>query len=404
MVSAHASGHLLYLDVFSHSKLDMNLSQVNFTFIDLDDWPSKERIIIAVIGGLGTFLNSMTLIVFYHHLRKIFSEAGGVFVTNLCVADLLTNIASIIYTFLTYYTHPETSIAALHSILWVTVSVSLLSLTLMALERLLVVIKKAKRWLNKSKASVCCGVVWILSAFCSWILYEDIIIGQLTMVIMFELSVICTIACYIKIYNTVRKIDYTHELPITARYSTRNAEVDIAGMLNMDRNRETQVYRALRREMRLTKTVFILVIILIITVLPCILLMHVILARELSCTFCEHKETTTLAMKILYPLEMLKFAINPIIYAWQLPSFRRMCKKTFICCSTLTEDSRAEFSNPTSFESFTNSPLTAGETGSPSTANPGSPATLNSGSEEIYISTTTIAKLTGRQVSDKEVL
>ena len=326
-----------------------------------NDWPSEDRIVVAIISLLGTFSNSVTLFVLINQFTEVFNRVEACLIANLCVADLLTNISSFVWVFLTFPKHPENLLIAVNCIIWGTVSVSFLTLSLMAFERYLVVVHpaKAQKMLSKQGARASCVIVWLISALCSSMKLVDNFIAQFVMVVMFELSLLLTFTCYARIYIAVRKIMISDQFHTATHYTSGNAQV------NMERRQDTAMKLLkvnVQHEARVTRVIFTLIVILVLTVLPYMLLMQITLARELICTPCGLTKAAKKAIKTLFPIEMLNFALNPFIYAWQLPKFRQMCMKTFsrlLSCGNIFKSTPAEVttiegvSHSSSFEGLT---------------------------------------------------
>ena len=92
-------------------------------------------------------------------------------------------------------------------------------------------------------------------------------------------------------------------------------------------NRRNQVNREhkehMKQETKLTKVVFMLIALLVITTVPTIVHYQVIYGLALFCGVdCVH-ENLLLVPVYLTPLFSANFAINPIVYAWRLPKYRR---------------------------------------------------------------------------------
>ncbi len=329
----------------------------------LDDEPAADRIAVGIIGVFGIILNTVTLIVILNNFTRIFSKAEACFVTNLCVADLGMSLGGLLWAIFPVTYYPKPLVLTLHCFQWVTVSASFLTLTCMAVERLFVVVRptKAQRMLKRPFACVCCAVVWGISVVTGSMIAVHPAIAQCAMVVMFEVSLITTIGCYIRIYITVNKL--THEgFRAAARYNKKNANLRI----EIEENEPALDHRvAVRQESRITNLVFVLIVVLAVTVLPYMVLLQVVLAHTLSCPECGWSPSMVLALEILFPIEMLNFVLNPVVYAWRLPKFRQASKRTFnklICCKKWKKNSeavaRVDHSCSSSSDSVPRSPAT----------------------------------------------
>ena len=315
----------------------------------LDYEITGDRIAVSIIGIIGIFLNTATFIVMLDNFTKIFSKMEACFMANLCVADLGTNINAFLWAVFPFSHYPQAFILTLHCLMWTTISASFLTLLFLAVERLLLVVKPIKvrnMQLNRSFACACCAVIWLISIVAGSMITVDAMIVQCAIVVIFEISLIATIGCYVYIYFTVTKLNFRR----TARNSTKNMNFKLEG----EENEPALQHRvAVRQEARLTKLVFVLILILTITVLPYMLLLQVTLARSVSCPSCEWPPSMILALDVLFPIEMLNFVINPAVYAWRLPKFRQASKRTFnrvICCKKWKSNAEAVARTPKTSE------------------------------------------------------
>ena len=325
--------------------------------------PTADRIVVGIIGAIGILLNTATLAVILNNFTRIFSKAEACFVTNLCAADLGMSTGGLLWAIFPVALYPRNLVIILHCLQWIMVSASFLTLSCMAVERLFIVINptKAQRMLKRRFACFCCAVVWVISVVTGSLIVVDPPIAQCAMVVMFEISLIATIACYIRIYFTVNKLsrDGFHA---AAHYSKNNANLKI----EVEENEPALHHRvAVRQESRITNLVFLLIVILAVTVLPYMVLLQVALAHMLSCAECKRSPSMSTAVSILFPIEMLNFVINPVVYAWRLPKFRQASKRTFnkiVCCKKWKANTeaavRTDHSYPSSSDSVPRSPVT----------------------------------------------
>ncbi|XP_028409826.1 adenosine receptor A1-like [Dendronephthya gigantea] len=336
----------------------------------LDHESSADRIVVGLLCVIGIFLNTATLIVMVKNFTRIFGRAESCFVTNLCVADLATCVSGLLWTIFPISKYPSSLVIVLHCLQWATVSASFLTLSCMAIERLLVVVNpiKARRMLKRPFVSVCCAVVWVISIVPASMIAVNAQIAQCIMVVMFESCLIITIGCYIRVYFIVKKLN-REGFHTTARYNVKDSK------LKVEESEPALHHRvAVRQESRITNLVFLLVVILAVTVLPYMVLLQVVIAHSLSCHLskCPWSSSMEIALDILFPIEMLNFVINPVIYAWRLAKFRQASKrsfKQFICCKKLSVDSdgmrRDDCSYSNSSDSMANSPATIFTGGNP---------------------------------------
>lgn len=216
--------------------------------------------------------------------------------------------------------------------------------------------------LKRRFACVCCALVWLISIVCGSMLVVNLLVAQCAMVVMFEISLIATIGSYIRIYFTVRKLNQDG-FHTAAHYNTNDAKLKI----EVQENEPALHHRVcVRQESRVTNLVFLLLVVLFVTVLPYMGLLQVAVVDILDCPTCKRSPRMLIALDVLYPIEMLNFLINPVIYAWRLPKFRQVSKRTFskfICCmkwkaNSQTTVARRDASCSGSSESIPHSPAT----------------------------------------------
>ena len=337
---------------------------MNNTTDSYDHKPTGDQIVVMMIGVIGIVLNTATLIVMLRNFTRIFSNAEASFVTCLSAADLGTNITALLWAaFFRRGQYPFSLLWAILVIMWATVAASFLTLVCMAVERLLVVVNpiKAQRMLKKPFAYICCAVVWTIAVVTSSMCTVDFVIAQFAMVVMFEVSLLVTIGCYVRIYFTMNKLK-RDRLRTAARYSPKNAKLK----LEVEENEPALHHRvAVRQESRVTNLVFVLILVVVITVLPYMIVLQVAVAHNLTCRGCKRSHSMNIAMDVLFPMEMLNFIINPVLYAWRLPKFRQASKRTFsrfICCKKWQANSDAvaggNYSRSSSSGSLPNGPAT----------------------------------------------
>ena len=79
---------------------------------------------------------------------------------------------------------------------------------------------------------------------------------------------------------------------------------------------------------KLTAVVLLLVGILALTVLPYLLASQILLGYWMFCK-CPPPNVLLLFHRYYFPIELLNFAVNPLVYAWRLPQYRRSLK--YLC-------------------------------------------------------------------------
>ena len=79
---------------------------------------------------------------------------------------------------------------------------------------------------------------------------------------------------------------------------------------------------------KLTAVVLLLVGILALTVLPYLLASQILIGYSIFCN-CPPPESLILFVQYYFPIELLNFAVNPLVYAWRLPQYRRSLR--YLC-------------------------------------------------------------------------
>ena len=290
--------------------------------------PDAARIVVIFVGALGVIFNSATLLVLVTNFTKIFSNVEAILVTNLAVADLLTSFAAMLWGCWPFMDLPRTAAAkALLCAIWMSIASSFLTLSCMAFERLLVVSYplKAKRIFTKTKTYACCALVWFVSVLTGSMITVNQYIVFFVMTILFELSLAATFVCYVIIYRTVKKLrEGSHRR--AARYTANNANLS----LEVEEN-ESVLHRrvSVRQESRLTNMIFMLVVVLSLTVFPYMVFLQINVIYGLFCPQCAGRAGMLQVMHKVFPLELLNFVVNPLVYTWWLPKFRQVAKKIF---------------------------------------------------------------------------
>ena len=86
--------------------------------------------------------------------------------------------------------------------------------------------------------------------------------------------------------------------------------------------------RNIQQENKLTAVVLLLVGVLALTALPYLLASQITVAYYIFCE-CPAPHGLVKFTIIYFPIELLNFAVNPLIYAWRLPQYRRTLK--YLC-------------------------------------------------------------------------
>lgn len=102
----------------------------------------------------------------------------------------------------------------------------------------------------------------------------------------------------------------------------------------------------IQQEQRLTGVLCLLVIILMLTVIPYVAVTLAITCYHIFGDKNNIPENLLIFARYYFPIELLNFAVNPIIYAWRLPAYRQslvyyLVKLPFIPKKLQSEDGPA---------------------------------------------------------------
>lgn len=88
--------------------------------------------------------------------------------------------------------------------------------------------------------------------------------------------------------------------------------------------------RNLQQENKLTAVVLLLVGVLALTVLPYLLASQIYVGYIIFCQ-CPASPGLAIFTGFYFPIELLNFAVNPLIYAWRLPQYRKTLRHLCSC-------------------------------------------------------------------------
>ena len=265
-------------------------------------------ILTTIIGVMALTLNGLLLIAMVRNTGKIFTTNGAYLVANVTVADLLTGLNSSLWGIKESFLLSEPIRTATHTIFWITVEASFLTIFVMSLERYIAILHpfKAGRWLSKSRTIQSCILTWIVSGLCGLCMIFYAEKTRLFLACVFEITILVTCFLYYKIF--IKLAERRACLPSQLNGNHGNSD--------------------LQREYQLTTVVAVLTLILIVTVLP------YTIAGQISILTSDNPRLTTFLLYYL-PIELSNFVLNPIVYALRLPKYRHAILKTLRGCQTM---------------------------------------------------------------------
>ena len=267
-------------------------------------------ILTTIIGAMALLLNGLLLIAMVRNAGKIFTSNGAYLVANVTVADLLTGLNSSLWGIKKSFMRSEPIKIATMPFFWTTVQASFFTIFIMSLERYIAILHpfKAGRWLSKSRTIQSCILTWILSGLCGlcMIFYTEKM--RLFLATLFEIIILVTCFLYYKIF--IKLAERRASLPLQLNGSHGNSD--------------------LQREYQLTTVVAVLTLILIVTVIP------YTIAGQINILTNDNPGLMTF-LRYYFPIELMNFLLNPIVYALRLPQYRYAILKTLRGCQTMEE-------------------------------------------------------------------
>jgi hypothetical protein len=217
---------------------------------------------------------------------------------------------------------------------WATIEASLMSLMFLSVERILAFhYPFASKTLVTVKRTVHVIVfIWVFALTCGVLVNFYTLITQLVMTILFELCVVIFLFSqgYIILKMQQRKRQNLH----------CDHDVSIVTKKRM---------RKQRLNNHVTKVVLILIVVVVVTLLPYMVALQIYLLSELHFRPPLQPETKVVIVHFItyfYPIELLNFIVNPIIYAYRLERYRRAFFKafSFLNCGPFVKQRRRTFS------------------------------------------------------------
>ena len=255
-------------------------------------------IVTLAIGVLSLLTNGTLLAIIYLDPLKQFRTTTSYLITSLTISDFLTGGVACASTFVT-------NTPVIYGIFWMTILSSFFTIFFMSCERLVVVMcpLRAKQLITKRRIFIFIAANWVVS-FVLGCLMGGLQISQLDYMefslfsFILILVLVLVVIYFMIIWRTKHK---SKLLPPTMR---------------------SRSLRIAKREQRLTGVLFLLVTILMITVVPYVAAMVVFAGYRIFNPYFVPKGFSDFA-SYYFPVELLNFVFNPIIYAWRLPDYRQ---------------------------------------------------------------------------------
>ena len=264
---------------------------------------------VVALGALSFLMNAVNLATLWcNNCEQIFRRSMCYMVACLAIADLLTGANSVLWGIrnVTGF-YPEN---ILFTIYWTTVEVSFLTILAMALDRFIAVTcpTQSESIVSPQRTLIGCSFIWILSTVVGILILYHLEEGKFVFCALFELNIVGVTVLYILMYRKARVI---------------------SKLAHSGEMRDKHMIRKATLESRLYAVVLVLVGVLVVTVLPYILALHIELGYMITSPESERNSALDAFLTYYLPVELLNFLVNPIVYAWRLPKYRKALWRTF---------------------------------------------------------------------------
>lgn len=261
------------------------------------------------MSSFAIILNGLLLAVFIIDPLQCLRNISSYLIINIAIADLVTGTAILIWATEIWPWQTPLIQQIVFSTIWLGYTASFLTITLLSCERFVAIkyIWSTNRIVTKQRTMYGIITIWLVSctAFINISpLYMDNYILSLST--FFEFCVIVVVIFYVKLWRIRRS------------HSQQESMV------------------AVRQEMKLTVVVFLLLVILVFTTLPLMTIYQItnLASRICKTKYCLGEAVHSLPLQI-FPVFAINFSLNPVIYAWRLPKYRR---SFFLLCSMLFQN------------------------------------------------------------------
>ncbi|XP_028394272.1 adrenocorticotropic hormone receptor-like [Dendronephthya gigantea] len=270
--------------------------------MDYPDWYSN---ILAIQGSLGILFNGVLLFVFWRNKTPEFRVGTCYVIGNLALADCLTGVAVLL---LASGYEPIESFQI--SMIWTTIEASLMSLMFLSLERFLAFYYPlmSKSIVTVKRTIIVIIIIWFFAIICGVFVNLYTTESQFAMTIIYELCVIVFL--------------------LSQGYVLLKMQQRKRGDLFCDRDVSIVTRKHIYKQQinnHVTIVVLILIIVVVVTVLPYMVATQIFILSQLRITSLSDKTKDVIRKFIIYfyPVELLNFIVNPIIYAYRLKRYRQ---------------------------------------------------------------------------------
>ena len=274
---------------------------------------------VGIIGALLTlcalslFLNGTFLIVICKSWKLVKERRITYHVTYLAISDCIVGASAFCSVISEIATARMILSLAFTEIAWMATLTSLLSVSIMAVERAVCIIKP-NTWTQilplKRILQIMAGN-WVLALTLAIIKHYYTVVMSFIFLVLFFIPIIVTSLVYVKMYIKIRSAS-------KASYET---EPNSATTIEERRNNIIQ--------RKIGTFVLILVLILIISISPLNITVFIEVSCELFNLKCKLIETFKKVQYYFSLLAMMNHVVKPIFYAWRISLYRQAFWKMF---------------------------------------------------------------------------
>ena len=267
-------------------------------------WNLTIYLLICVIAAIS---NALLLYAMYKNPLKCFRNPTSYFIANLAVVDFLTSIAYIAELLITQTTYRSFlcfpgAWKYIHTVI-VNFLYDLIfpSVTILALERYVSIAHPMWHRVKVTSRLCCTGIVVVWVATCIFTAIDDTILPAEIVTVHPSVFYLTTVVIYFLAFISIRK---QHSSLLTDDTRSQSA-------------RKVLEVR-LKNQNRFLTTVLIINIVLIFGIIPSIISTH--FRYTLEQPFSTSTEVWISITDILF---FLNAAVNPFLYIWRLPKYRK---------------------------------------------------------------------------------
>ena len=251
------------------------------------------RIVILVIGGLSLLINGILLVILYLDPLKKFRTTTSYLIISLTISDFLTGGLAWAYAY-----NCVDTFCVLHIIFSATILSSLFMIFFMACERFVAVTYplQAKSLITRPRIRLFIAANWLASTVLGGLVGglpdpEHKYLEFSLFIIIVILVLVLVVIYFMIIWRTKHRPTISSEAMCT------------------------RGLRIIQREQRLTRALFLLIAVLMVTIVP------YFTARTVDTGYFIFSDP--IDGLYYFPVVLLNFVLNPIIYAWRLQDYRQ---------------------------------------------------------------------------------